>query len=86
MGCEKMKCVKELIHKAVREHNISAKLNILCRYLDENFNDISSLYEDMFEDSDGEAYELIDIIEKTARQYSLSSSIAFAKCCEIIEE
>lgn len=86
MGCEKMKCAKDLMHKAVTHHNISAKLNILCRYLDENFNDISSLYEDMFEDSDGEAYEIIDVLEDMARQYSVSSSNAFIKCCKIIGE
>lgn len=86
MCCEKMKCVKELINNAVKDHDMSVKLNILCRYLDENFNDISSLYEDMFKDSDGEAYEIIDFIEDIARQYSALSSIGFAKCCEIIEE
>lgn len=86
MGCEKMNRAKNLMHKAVENHKMSAKLNILCRYLDENFNDISSLYEDTFDDSDGETYEMIDFIEKIAKQQSVLSSVAFAKCCEIIEE
>lgn len=82
--CERNEKASKALNLARKNLEMAIKFERLAKYCDENFNELSDLFSDIFEDTDGETYELIDTIEDFAVQMRQLSEKEFHKAIRYI--